>query len=40
MLQINPNEILRLNKLMNSSLEIIDENILYLKRNIMVQKNH
>ena len=32
MLQINPNEILRLNKLMNSSLEIIDENILYLKK--------
>ncbi len=32
MLQINPNEVIRINKLMNNSLELIDENILYLKR--------
>ena len=32
MLQINPNEIIRINKLMNNSLDLIDENIRYLKR--------
>ena len=32
MLQINPNEVIRINKLMNSSLELIDENILYLRK--------
>ncbi len=32
MLQLNPNEIIRIHKLMTTSLEIIDENILYLKK--------
>ena len=33
MLQINPNEVLRISKLLNNSLDIIDENIRYLKNN-------
>ena len=33
MLQINPSEFLRLGRLMNNSLEIIDENVRYLKSN-------
>lgn len=32
MLQINPNEVIRINKLINNSLEIIDDRILYFKK--------
>ena len=32
MLQLNPNEVIRLNKLINNSLDTIRENILYLKK--------
>lgn len=39
MLQINPNEIIRINKLMNNSLEIIDENLLYLKKKYQNNPN-
>ena len=39
MLQLNPNEIIRINKLINNSLNIIDENILYFTKKYSSNPN-
>lgn len=35
MLQLNPNEVIRINKQINNSLDVVEENILYLKKKYL-----